>query len=314
MTALDAVSQWLAERLYVAAAFDRHELAAAKGATRVSVVWPAKDEAATIGVLVRAVDEQLRQACPLVDELIVVDSGSVDETAAVARAAGAQVVAQGEVLPALGDRPGKGEAMWKSLAVATGDVVVFCDADLEQFDPQLLVGLLGPLLADDSVHFVKACYDRVLKAGSEILPSGGGRVTELVARPLLGRWFPQLAGFVQPLAGEYAARAEVLRAVPFAGSYGVDVGLLVDVERAVGLRGMAQVDGGNRRHRHATDAALGVMSAQVQGAVLRRALPEAGEVPENLIQFHRVNGRFEAVVRDIDAQERPPMAHFTSQT
>lgn len=313
MTAVGAVSQWLAERLYVAGAFDRHELAAVKGTTRVSVVWPAKNEAATIGELVRAVDEQLRQACPLVDELIVVDSGSTDNTAQVAQAAGAQVVAQGEVMPGVGDRPGKGEAMWKSLAVATGDVVVFCDADLEQFDPQLLVGLLGPLLTDDGVHFVKACYDRVLKAGSQILPSGGGRVTELVARPLLNRWFPQLAGFVQPLAGEYAGRVELLRQVPFAGSYGVDVGLLVDVERAVGLSGMAQVDGGSRRHRHAGDEALGIMSAQIHGVLLRRALPGIGEDPGQLIQFQRTNGQFEVAARHIDTEERPPMADFPSQ-
>src|SRR5205085_11385452 len=185
------------------------------------------------------------------------DSDSTDATAAVARAAGADVVATADVLPAHGSRPGKGEALWKSLAATTGDLVVFFDADLVGDVAHYVPGLLGPLLADPQVAYVKGCYTRPLSLDGVTTPAGGGRVTELTARPLLNALWPELAGFVQPLGGEYAGRRSALERVPFVSGYGVEVGLLVDLLQVCGLQGLAQVDLGTRQHSHQTDQALG---------------------------------------------------------
>ena len=249
---------------------------------------------------------------PLVDEVVVVDSGSSDDTAAVARAAGARVVRQDAVLPHLADRPGKGEALWKSLHVTTGDVVVFIDADLRDFDPQFAVGLLGPLLTDPDIGFVKAFYDRPLQAGAQLLPTGGGRVTELVARPLLNLHWPALAAVVQPLAGEYAARRSVLERVPFVSGYGVDVALLIDVAERLGLDALAQVDLGVRHHRNSTDDALGRMAAQVYLTVLSRLVSHDAAVltvapATELTQFTRDARRVVPETHDVGIEERPPL-------
>jgi glucosyl-3-phosphoglycerate synthase len=165
-------------------------------------VLPARDEEATVGPLVADVVERWVRRVPLVDEVVVVDSDSTDATAAVARAAGADVVATTDVLPAHGTRPGKGEALWKSLAATTGDLIVFLDADLLGDVAHYVPGLLGPLLADPQVAYVKGCYTRPLEVEGEVQPAGGGRVTELTARPLLNALWPEHAGFVQPLGGE----------------------------------------------------------------------------------------------------------------
>src|SRR5215211_5164602 len=203
-----------------------------RGGHRISVVLPARDEAATVGHLVTDLHEHWVRRVPLVDELLVVDSDSTDATAAVARAAGADVVATVEILPAHGTRPGKGEALWKSLAATTGDLLVFLDSDLIGDVVHFVPGLLGPLLTDPQVLYVKGCYTRPLEVAGRIQPAGGGRVTELTARPLLNALWPELAGFVQPLGGEYAGRREALEQVPFVSGYLVEVGLLVDlVER-----------------------------------------------------------------------------------
>jgi len=309
----DDVAAWLASRSSTSARWDRRRLAAEKGQTRVSVVLPARDEAATVGAIVTALRRELVERVGLIDEIVVIDSGSTDDTARVAHDAGARVVRQDDVLPRLGNVPGKGEALWKSLMVTSGDVVAFIDADLRSFDAQVAVGLVGPLLHDPDVHFVKAFYDRALAQGVTVLPAGGGRVTELVARPLLNMHWPSLAGFIQPLAGEYAARRSLLEAIPFVSGYGVEVGMLVDVLEHVGLDAMAQVDLGVREHRNSSDAALGRMAAQVQLTVLSR-LHRQGSVlltdePAPLLtQFHRVGDRFVPTVTDVGVRERPPMA------
>src|SRR3954454_18942155 len=186
-----------------------------RGGHRVSVVLPARDEAATVGGLVADLVERWMLDVPLVDELVVVDSDSTDATAAVARAAGADVVATTHALRAHGTRPGKGEALWKSLAATTGDLVVFLDADLLGDVVHYVPGLLGPLLTDPLVAYVKGCYTRPLQVGGRELPAGGGRVTELAARPLLNALWPELSGVVQPLGGEYAGRRSALEQVPF---------------------------------------------------------------------------------------------------
>jgi glucosyl-3-phosphoglycerate synthase len=303
---------WFRSHTTSGAAFDRTALALAKRNTTISVVLPARNEETTVGAIVERLRDELVVDVPLVDEIVVVDSGSVDGTALAAAAAGARVVRQCDVLPRLGDIPGKGEALWKSLFVTTGDLLVFVDADLREFDPQFVVGLLGPMISDPSVGFVKAVYDRPLTTTEGVSAAGGGRVTELVARPLLDLHWPELAGFVQPLAGEYAARRTVLEQLPFCSGYGVEIGLLVDVVELAGLESMAQVDLGRRLHRNQGDDALGRMAAQVQLTVESR-LQAHGKVifteppGSTLTQFMRVNGKYEPVSSQVGVSERPPM-------
>ena len=199
------VEAWSTCRTSSAQDWPPHRLLQAKDQTTVSVVMPARDEQATVGTIATAIRSALVQAVPLVDEIIVVDSRSADGTAAAARAAGAFVVSQDDITRGLPPMHGKGDAMWAGLAVASGDVVAFVDADVDPFDPRFVTGLLGPLLTDPSISFVKGFYHRPLTSGGYSEPDGGGRVTELLARPLLNLFWPDLAGFVQPLAGEAAA-------------------------------------------------------------------------------------------------------------
>ncbi len=302
------VRRWLRRRTYTAATWTAAELAEARRAagTTVSVVLPALDEEPTVGAIVRAIRGALVHDTPLVDEVVVVDSGSSDRTAAVAAAAGATVVDTTTVLPGHGRVPGKGEALWKGLHATSGDLVVFVDADLVGFDPQFVVGLLGPLLTDPGIGYVKALYDRPLTTAEGIVASGGGRVTELLARPLLNAWWPQLAGVVQPLSGEYAGRRELLEQVPFVSGYGVELGLLVDLAELAGVDALAQVDLGTRRHSHQSDAALGRMAGQIlQTALARR--PDTGTPGAELLQFLRTADGVEAVSWDVTVTERPPM-------
>lgn len=288
---------------------DVHGLLRAKrrGGHRVSVVLPARDEEATVGRLVADLAEHWVRRVPLVDELLVVDSDSTDATAAVARAAGADVVATADVLPAHGNRPGKGEALWKSLAATTGDLVVFLDSDLVGDVTHYVPGLLGPLLTDPAVGYVKGCYTRPLEVDGLSVPAGGGRVTELTARPLLNALWPELAGVVQPLGGEYAGRRRLLERVPFVSGYGVEVGLLVDLLELVGLPGLAQVDLGLRRHTSQSQEALGRMAGQVISTVLARAGLDraAGGL---LTQFRHDGAGFVPHSSTVAVDERPPMA------
>jgi glucosyl-3-phosphoglycerate synthase len=302
------VRRWLDHRTFTAETWQAADLVGAKRArgSTVSVVLPALDEERTVGTIVATIRERLVEACPLVDEVVVVDSGSSDRTAEVAAAAGARVVSVDTVLPRHGSRPGKGEALWKSLHATSGDLLVFVDSDLIAFDPQFVVGLLGPLLTDPTVGYVKALYDRPLTTTDGIVPSGGGRVTELLARPLLNAFWPELAGFVQPLSGEYAGRRELLEQVPFVSGYGVELGLLVDLVALASLDALAQVDLGTRQHSHQADAALGRMAGQIlQTALARRP---GGEKPDReLLQFLRTADGLEGVSWDVGVVERPPM-------
>lgn len=302
------IHRWLQTRTYPLARWAPDELLAAKrrqGAT-VSVVLPALDEEGTVGSIVTALREALVERHPLIDELVVMDSGSCDRTAEVAAAAGARVVHVDSVLPGHGRVPGKGEALWKSLHVTTGDLVVFVDSDLVAFDPCFVVGLLGPLLTDPAVGYVKGLYDRPLTTTEGLVPSGGGRVTELLARPLLNAFWPELAGFVQPLSGEYAGRRELLESVPFASGYGVEFGLLVDLARLAGVDALAQADLGTRQHGHQSDAALGRMAGQILQTAMSRRPGTATESAE-LLQFLRTDDGVEAVCWDVGTIDRPPM-------
>ncbi|HEX2062996.1 MAG TPA: glucosyl-3-phosphoglycerate synthase [Acidimicrobiales bacterium] len=239
--------------------FSPEALVASKRDRTVTVCLPARDEAATVGAIVACVHDELVARHPLVDEVLVVDDGSRDGTAAVARAGGARVVATGGV--------GKGRAMWTGLREAQGDVVVFCDADVENFASFFVTGLVGPLLVDESIAFVKGSYGRPLNGR----PGQGGRVTELMAKPLLRALFPHLGGVDQPLGGECAGRRRVLGKVPFVEGYGVDVGLVLDVAAMYGVGSMAQVDLGERRHRNRPLEELAGPAEEVMNVVLARA-------------------------------------------
>jgi glucosyl-3-phosphoglycerate synthase len=314
--------------------FDHREfplarLIEAKRGRTISVCLPARNEAATVGQVVKAIRTALMVQAPLVDELIVVDDGSTDATAAVARAAGADVVAASAITPdPSGGGPavvnpdgtastggtgnpggkgqaspgGKGQAMWKAVHVSNGDLVVFCDADIRQFAPHFITGLLGPLLCRDDVVFVKGFYERPLDGR----PAEGGRVTELVARPLIAALLPHLAAMTQPLAGEYAARREVFEEVPFVDGYGVDLGLVIDVAERWGVAAMAQCDLGERIHRNRPLSDLGPQAL----AVVQVALSRAGLAPQmtNLVpwQSRLVRPGEEAVT--ITLSERPALA------
>jgi glucosyl-3-phosphoglycerate synthase len=302
------VARWLDHRTYTATDYRAAALVAAKRAQgrTVSVVLPALDEESTVGVIVTAIRRELMERHALVDELVVMDSGSTDRTAAIAARAGARVVRVDDVLPERGHVPGKGEALWKSLHVTHGDLLVFVDSDLISFDPHFVVGLLGPLLEDATVGYVKGLYDRPLSTTEGLVPTGGGRVTEMTARPLLGALWPELAGFVQPLSGEYAGRRDLLEQVPFVSHYGVEFGLLVDLAELAGVDALAQVDLGTRRHSHQPDAALGRMAGQIVQTALARC-PGVGVPSDQLVQYVRTGGDIEAVTWDVGVVERPPM-------
>jgi len=210
------------------------------------------------------------------------------------------------VRPAHGSRPGKGEALWKSLAATTGDLVVFLDADLLGDVAHYVPGLLGPLLTDPQVDYVKGCYTRPLEVDGEVQPAGGGRVTELTARPLLNALWPELAGVVQPLGGEYGGRRSALEQVPFVSGYGVEVGLLIDLLDLGGLHSLAQVDLGVRRHTSQSQEALGAMAGQVVSAVLARA-PGRFDASGLLTQFRHDGTGFVPSSTAVAVDERPPM-------
>jgi glucosyl-3-phosphoglycerate synthase len=272
----------------------------------VSVVLPALNEEETVGEIVAIIRHDLMQQVPLVDEIVVVDSGSTDRTSAVAAAAGARVVHRDDILPRIPAVPGKGEVLWRSLLVTSGDIICFIDADLKEFSSDFVSGIVGPLLTEPGVDLVKAMYDRPLGGAA----GQGGRVTELMARPLLNMHWPQLAGFVQPLGGEYAARRSLLEQLPFPVGYGIELGMLVDALHLVGLDALAQVDVGVRKHRHQDGQALGRMSAAIYRTAQLR-LARGHLIRPALTQFERSRDGFEPRTYSVDTEERPPMVEIS---
>ncbi len=268
----------------------------------ISVCLPARDEEATVGAIVAGVREQLVDGTGLVDEVVVVDDGSVDATAALARAAGARVVRADETLADLPSGSGKGNALWKSLYACDGDLLCWLDADIRNFDPHFVTRLVAPLLTTPDVALVKGFYRRPL-AGE---PSGGGRVTELMARPALSYLFPTLTRFVQPLAGEYAGRRVVLESIPFVEGWGVEIGMLIDVASRFGVHAVAQVDLGVREHRNRPLVELGPQAMAVLVTVLRRAGIDCCDPPfrTDLVRFDDGLGMEQVAV---EVRERPPM-------
>lgn len=287
---------------YDAGDFDPADLADRKAAQglSLSVCLPARNEEATIAHIVATVRRELMIRVSLVDEIVVLDDSSTDATAAAAAEAGARVVNERSVLADAEPGSGKGNALWKSLYACEGDLVCWVDADIRNFGARFVSGLVGPLLAHDDIGFVKGFYDRPLHG-----EPGGGRVTELVARPLLSRLFPALTAIRQPLAGEYAGRREVLDAVPFVQGWGVEIGLLIDISERFGIETIAQVDLGTREHRNRPLADLGPQAHAILVTALRRAgLGRGGAGAEQLVRFTD-DHELEAVT--VEVRERPPM-------
>ncbi len=284
-----AAERWAKARSFHHSLFSPQRLAAARTQS-VSVCLPARECAQTIGPIVTTLLE-LRDAGVL-DEILVVDAGSADGTAAAAERAGALVRQEAELLPSFGPVLGKGDAMWRALSVLGGELVCFLDADTENFPAHFATGLLGPLLCEPGVALVKAFYRRPLRPAQQATAGdGGGRVNHLTARPALALFYPDLAGVRQPLAGEVAARRELLEGLPFVTGYGVEIAMLIDSWRAVGLQGLAQVDLDEHHNRHQPLSALAPMAATVLATIARRLQGEG-----------RLRGTFEAPV------ERPPLA------
>ncbi|GAB21083.1 glucosyl-3-phosphoglycerate synthase [Gordonia polyisoprenivorans NBRC 16320 = JCM 10675] len=279
------------------------DLVAAKDGRTVSVVLPALNEEETVADVIATIRPLLGT---LVDELIVLDSGSTDATVERARAAGAEVISREDAVPELEPVKGKGEVLWRSIAVATGDIIAFVDSDLIDPDPMFVPKMLGPLLVNPDIQLVKGYYRRPLRTGGTQDANGGGRVTELVARPLLASQKPELTAVLQPLGGEYAGTREMLASVPFAPGYGVEIGLLIDTYDRYGLEGIGQVNLGVRTHRNRPLIELGVMSRQIVGTLMRRCGIEDSGV--GLTQFTaEPDGTFTPHTTDVYLEDRPPM-------
>lgn len=297
-----AVGAWLERRRYRATEFSVRRLQSAKRSTTVSVIVPAKECAETITGVLRETAGPLVQA-GLVDEVLVVDAGSADGTADAAVRCGARVLQQDQLSTALGPALGKGDAMWRALQRTTGDIVCFLDADTANPDVAHLLGILGPILSDRSVSFVKGSFERPFKTDGGLLLGEGGRVTELMARPLLNMREPLLAGFGQPLAGEVAARRELLEAIPFPVGYGVEIAMLIDALRICGLDALAECDLGTRQNRHQSLRALGEMAYAVLAAVENR-LP-AGSAA--VVSGSYLRPWDDASLKFVPVAERPPV-------
>ena len=272
----------------------------AKAGRTVSVCIPCRDEAATVGPLISMIRNELMRRVPLVDELIVLDDRSTDDTASVAASAGATVVPIEEMHARFGEGHGKGNALWTSLAASSGDFVVWMDGDITSFEPHWVTRLLAPMLDDDSVALVKAVSHRPTQMG------GGGRTTELVTRPLMSLYYPELTGLYQPLAGEYAGRRTVLEQLPFVQGWGVEIAMLIDVARRYGAEAIAQIDVGTREHRHRSLHALAVQAAEVMATMLAR-VPEGSLLADPSPTLRRADGS----VVPLNLSERPPLAWLT---
>jgi glucosyl-3-phosphoglycerate synthase len=268
--------------------------------TTVSVCLPARDEEGTVGQIVGSVRRRLVDRTHLVDEIVVMDDGSTDHTAEAAEEEGATVCRVADVLPSMPAGSGKGNALWLSLSVTSGDLVVWIDADVRNFRPHFVTRLLEPLLTRPEISLVKAYYRRPLHGAR----TGGGRVTELVARPLLSTLFPHLTHIVQPLSGEYAGRRELLESLPFVEGWGVEIGLLIDVAERLGVEAIAQCDLGVREHRNRPLDELSPQAMAVLVTCLRRAGLSTESLGSDLVRY---DDDHDAVLVPVEVRERPPM-------
>ncbi len=309
------VDRWFAENTYDAAEFaDLDVLVALKrsrGVT-ISLALPALNEEETVGKVIRTIQDALQRTAPLLDEIVLIDSRSTDRTREIAAGLGVPVYVHQELLPELGARAGKGEALWKSLLVTRGDIVMWIDTDIVNIHPRFVYGVIGPLLVDPRVVLVKGFYRRPLKVDGQLQAGGGGRVTELMARPLINLLYPELSGVVQPLSGEYAGRREALEQLPFFSGYGVETGLLIDVFERFGLDSLAQVNLQERVHHNQSLEALSRMSFVIAQAVFHKLARRYGhpfldEVNQSMKRIQYEGRRYRLVVTEAAERERPPM-------
>jgi glucosyl-3-phosphoglycerate synthase len=309
------VDKWFAENTFHADEFmNLRQLMALKeeqGST-ISLALPALNEEETVGKVITTIKKALMDKVPLLDEIVLIDSDSTDRTRQIAEDLGIPVYIHQHLLPELGARPGKGEALWKSLLVTKGDIIAWIDTDITNIHPRFVYGIIGPLLLNRTIQLVKGFYRRPLRVGGKMQAGGGGRVTELAARPLLNLFYPELSGVVQPLSGEYAGRREALEKATFFSGYGVETGLLIDVFEQFGLRAIAQVDLLERIHRNQGLEALSKMSFAIIQTVLRkletryeRAIVEDVNKTMKLIRY--ANGGYFLDVEEVAERERPPM-------
>ena len=309
------VDKWFAENTFHADEF-KHldeliELKRMQGKT-ISLALPALNEEETVGKVIRVMKMELMEKAPLLDEIVLIDSNSIDRTREIAVEEGAPVYIHQNILERLGARLGKGEALWKSLLVTRGDIVVWIDTDIVNIHPRFVYGIIGPLLLNPQVQLVKGFYRRPLKVGEKLQAGGGGRVTELTARPLLNLFYPELSGVIQPLSGEYAGRREALERATFFSGYGVETGLLIDIYERYGLGAIAQVDLLERIHHNQHLEALSKMSFAIIQTVIRKLESRLGSaVLEDVNRSmklirHGGNGYF-LDVEEIAERERPPM-------
>jgi glucosyl-3-phosphoglycerate synthase len=309
------VDRWFGENTFHAGEFsDIAKLVALKekqGVT-ISVGLPALNEEKTIGLVIRRVKGALMERYPLIDQLVVIDSASTDRTVEIAEELGVPVQRHAEILPETGTFVGKGEALWKSLHALDGDIVAWIDTDIRNIQPRFVYGLLGPLLREQRIQYVKGFYQRPIKDGDRLVPEGGGRVTELMARPLLNLFFPELSGMIQPLSGEYAGRRSLLERMPFFTGYAVETGLLIDILEAEGLMAMGQVDLERRIHRNQPLLNLSQMSFVILQAAIRKLeerhrIELLTEVGQSMKLIVNEQDRFSLEVREIGDQLRPPI-------
>ena len=311
----ELVDKWFVENTFTSAEFANLAALLAqkeKQGLRISVGLPTLNEEATIAKVISVIRSRLMERVPLVDELVVIDSDSTDRTREIARELGVPVHIHQQLLPEVGPGRGKGEALWKSLSVLSGDIVVWVDTDVSNFHPKFVYGLLGPLLFRPDIAFTKAFYRRPLDIGGQLQATGGGRVTELAARPILNMFFPELSGMIQPLSGEQAGRRSLLERLPFFTGYGVETGLLIDVLRTAGLKSMSQVDMKQRIHRNQSLLALSKMSFEILQVAMQRLGDGRGErlLDDANLTMKLISPTaegFHLEVQDVSVIERPPM-------
>ena len=283
-----------------------------KKGMKISLCIPTLNEEKTIGKEIVIFKSELMDRYPLIDEIAVIDSGSTDKTRETAAAFGADVYLSAEILPSEGFKRGKGENLWKAIYQLEGDIICYVDADIKNIHPRFATGLIAPLIQNDDMQYVKAFYDRPLAFSQGVRPSGGGRVTEILVRPLFSLFFPELTSLIQPLSGEYAVRRPVLESIPFPIGYGVETSHIIDVYMKYGLDAFGQTDLDQRVHRNQSTLDLGKMSFGILQSFLNRmeAYELVDKLPEmsNIFrQFQAEGNRYEQVLKEIVEEERPPM-------
>jgi len=320
LTGLEAISilvdKWFAENTFRASEFDELQRLLKRKESldvTISLALPALNEEETVGNVIETIQRALMAEVPLLDEIVLIDSNSVDHTREIANNLGIPVYIHQEILPQYGARPGKGEALWKSLYVTQGDIVLWIDTDIVNIHPRFVYGLIGPLLYRPNLMFIKGFYLRPIRVGKTIQAGGGGRVTELTARPLLNLFYPALSGLIQPLSGEYGGRRLALEQVPFSSGYGVEIGLLIDILEQFGLDAIGQVDLIRRVHHHQPLAALSLMAFAVIQTVIRKLDRRYGlqllrDVNRAMKLIRHEDKRFFLKVEELAERQRPPMS------